>query len=379
MASEVLVPSSAAEAVELFGDGAATTVIGGGTVVVPDITYGRLHPERVLLLSHAGLDGVSVDGDTVTLGATTPVNVLLALAEDVPALAACARNLADYEIRGQATVGGNLCMARRRARPPGLPARARRARPLRRQGRRAHGAARGLPRPPGASASCSMSRFERPAASAFVALEYPHTHEYTVLAVTAVRAADGETRLAATGLAGTGARLRSAEALASDPAAAGAAAAGRRHLRGRRPRIGLVPRADAAGARPPCPHPTRGVRMNLTVNGVETTIESGALTSLLDVLREELGITSPKAGCEQGGCGACTVLVDGEPRRSCLTPVASVDGAAITTVEGLGSPEHMAPDAAGVHAPLRGAVRLLHVGDDVGRAGLRRPRRHRRP
>ena len=61
--------------------------------------------------------------------------------------------------------------------------------------------------------------------------------------------------------------------------------------------------------------------MNLTVNGVDTTIESGPLTSLLDVLREELGITSPKAGCEQGGCGACTVLVDGEPRRSCLTPV----------------------------------------------------------
>ena len=60
--------------------------------------------------------------------------------------------------------------------------------------------------------------------------------------------------------------------------------------------------------------------MNLTVNGCDTSIESAPLTSLLDVLREELGITSPKAGCEQGGCGACTVLVDGEPRRSCLTP-----------------------------------------------------------
>jgi aerobic-type carbon monoxide dehydrogenase small subunit (CoxS/CutS family) len=83
--------------------------------------------------------------------------------------------------------------------------------------------------------------------------------------------------------------------------------------------------------------------MNLTVNGVDTAIESGPLTSLLDVLREELGITSPKAGCEQGGCGACTVLVDGEPRRSCLTPVASVDGAAIRTVEGLGTPENLAP------------------------------------
>jgi len=83
--------------------------------------------------------------------------------------------------------------------------------------------------------------------------------------------------------------------------------------------------------------------MNLTVNGVDTTIGSGPLTSLLDVLREELGITSPKAGCAHGGCGACTVLIDGEPRRSCLTPVASVDGASIATVEGLGSPEHMAP------------------------------------
>ena len=59
MAPEVLVPSSAAEAVALFGDGAATTVIGGGTVVVPDITYGRLSPARVLLLSRAGLDGIT--------------------------------------------------------------------------------------------------------------------------------------------------------------------------------------------------------------------------------------------------------------------------------------------------------------------------------
>ena len=83
--------------------------------------------------------------------------------------------------------------------------------------------------------------------------------------------------------------------------------------------------------------------MNLTVNGVDTAIASGPLTSLLDVLREELGITSPKAGCEQGGCGACTVLVDGEPRRSCLTAVASVDGAAIRTVEGLGTPDDLSP------------------------------------
>ena len=89
--------------------------------------------------------------------------------------------------------------------------------------------------------------------------------------------------------------------------------------------------------------------MNLKVNGVEHEVESHALRPLLHVLREELGITSPKAGCQQGGCGACTVLVDGEPRRSCLTPVASVDGASITTLEGLGEAESMSLVQAAFH------------------------------
>src|SRR5207253_10953179 len=77
--------------------------------------------------------------------------------------------------------------------------------------------------------------------------------------------------------------------------------------------------------------------MRLTVNGVDSEVHSAPLASLLYALREELDITSPKAGCQQGGCGACTVLVDGEPRRSCLLPLAAVDGASITTVEGLGT------------------------------------------
>jgi aerobic-type carbon monoxide dehydrogenase small subunit (CoxS/CutS family) len=83
--------------------------------------------------------------------------------------------------------------------------------------------------------------------------------------------------------------------------------------------------------------------MHLVVNGVEQEIRSDALTSLLRVLREELFVMSPKAGCEQGGCGACTVLVDGEPRRACLTPMAAVDGASITTVEGLSDGVDLAP------------------------------------
>ncbi|HET8742732.1 MAG TPA: (2Fe-2S)-binding protein [Gaiella sp.] len=81
--------------------------------------------------------------------------------------------------------------------------------------------------------------------------------------------------------------------------------------------------------------------MNISVNGVAYETESSPLTPLLDVLREELGITSPKAGCHQGGCGACTVLVDGEARRSCILPAAYADGAEITTVEGLGAPEQL--------------------------------------
>ena len=83
--------------------------------------------------------------------------------------------------------------------------------------------------------------------------------------------------------------------------------------------------------------------MNLTVNGLTRDVGSAPLTTLLDVLREELGVTSPKAGCEQGGCGACTVLVDGEPQRACLTPVGAIDGARVTTVEGLGAPKSLSP------------------------------------
>ena len=89
--------------------------------------------------------------------------------------------------------------------------------------------------------------------------------------------------------------------------------------------------------------------MNLTVNGREHEITSPPLTSLLHVLREELEITSPKAGCQQGGCGTCTVLVDGEARRSCLTAVATVDGASITTLEGLGEAESLSPVQTAFH------------------------------
>ena len=65
-ATEVLSPTSADEAVAQFGDGSGVTVIGGGTIVVPEITYGRRSPTKALLLGRAGLDTLSVDGATVT-------------------------------------------------------------------------------------------------------------------------------------------------------------------------------------------------------------------------------------------------------------------------------------------------------------------------
>jgi aerobic carbon-monoxide dehydrogenase small subunit len=89
--------------------------------------------------------------------------------------------------------------------------------------------------------------------------------------------------------------------------------------------------------------------LELRINGVTHATASPPLTSLLRVLREECNVMSPKAGCLQGACGTCTVLVDGEPRRSCLLPIAAVGDAQITTVEGLGAPGDLSPVQAAFH------------------------------
>jgi carbon-monoxide dehydrogenase small subunit len=83
--------------------------------------------------------------------------------------------------------------------------------------------------------------------------------------------------------------------------------------------------------------------MELTINGVPRATASSPVTPLLTVLREEFNITGAKPGCEQGGCGACTVLVDGKPRRACLLAVGTLGDADITTVEGLGTPQDLTP------------------------------------
>lgn len=76
--------------------------------------------------------------------------------------------------------------------------------------------------------------------------------------------------------------------------------------------------------------------MKFILNGAATDLTVHPAARLIDVLREDLGLTGTKEGCGEGECGACTVLVDGEPVCSCIIPVAQVAGTEVTTVEGLG-------------------------------------------
>lgn len=223
-ATEVLRPTSEAEAVEAYGDGADVLVVGGGTIVTPDLTYRRLRPVKALLLRDAGLAGVSRDGSRVTIGAATTIAELVSLPAPI---GACAANIGDREIRGVATLGGNLCAGEGYEAPRGDLQGA-----LLAVGATVRSAgAGGIEEEPLESflerrrnrLALSVS-FAEPAAGAFAALDRPHTHDYTALAVSGARLADGTIRLAATGAGWWGVRLPSAEAAAGDPETAGQAA-----------------------------------------------------------------------------------------------------------------------------------------------------------
>ncbi len=82
---------------------------------------------------------------------------------------------------------------------------------------------------------------------------------------------------------------------------------------------------------------------NLTVNGARRTVTTDPQRPLLDVLREEFGLTGTKYGCGEGQCGACTVLIDGQRTLSCETPVSAAEGRSITTIEGLAQGDQWHP------------------------------------
>ena len=204
-------PTSEREAIEVFGDGKDVLVVGGGTIVLPELTYRQLTPTRALLLKDAGLAGIERDGSRITMGAMTLVEELV----DFPApIGPCARNIADAEIRSQATVAGNLCAGEGDEAPRGDLQGAFLA-----VGATVRSAGEGgiaeepleefLPRRR-KRLVLSIS-YDEPPVGAFAGLDRPHTHDYTALAVSGARAPDGTIRLAVTGAGSHGQRLTSAE------------------------------------------------------------------------------------------------------------------------------------------------------------------------
>ncbi|MDH0865768.1 aldehyde dehydrogenase iron-sulfur subunit PaoA [Mitsuaria sp. GD03876] len=94
---------------------------------------------------------------------------------------------------------------------------------------------------------------------------------------------------------------------------------------------------------PPQENLVASTRVTLTVNGQPHTLVVDNRTSLLDLLREHLQLTGTKKGCDHGQCGACTIHLDGRRVNACLTLAVMHEGAAITTIEGLGTPEKLHP------------------------------------
>jgi len=224
LAPEVLLPTSPAEAAAAFGDGAGVTVLGGGTILMPEIAYGRVAPGRVLLLVRSGLDQVTRSGGTVTIGAAVPV---AALEDGDEPLASAAVHVGDPEIRAQATVGGNLC-----AGPGGEAPRGDLQAPLLALGARVRSTGAGGERVEpvedflagGGGRLVLDVSYDAADAAGYAAAWRPHAHHHTILAAACARSG-GQTRVTVTGAGPHGLRCPSVEqALASGADAATAAA-----------------------------------------------------------------------------------------------------------------------------------------------------------
>jgi CO/xanthine dehydrogenase FAD-binding subunit len=223
-APEVIVAGSREEAVSAFGDGADVTVVAGGTIVMPDITHGRLRPRRALLIGRAGLSGVRSEQGRTTIGATTTISALEDAAEP---LGACARGLADVEIRGQATLGGNLCAPPGQETPRGdlqaaLLALDAEVRSTGAGGERTEPVEDFLAAGPDGRLVLDVA-FADPQAGASAVVRRPHAHAYTIMRVCAARVG-GELRVAVSGAGPTAVRSRAVESAVADGADSAAAA-----------------------------------------------------------------------------------------------------------------------------------------------------------
>jgi len=104
-----------------------------------------------------------------------------------------------------------------------------------------------------------------------------------------------------------------------------------------------APPASAQTAAPAAAAGGFRMKLSLNVNGTARALDVDTRTTLLDALREHLQLTGTKKGCDHGQCGACTVIVDGRRINSCLTLAVMHEGAQVTTIEGLGTPQDMHP------------------------------------
>src|SRR5213078_2921624 len=105
----------------------------------------------------------------------------------------------------------------------------------------------------------------------------------------------------------------------------------------------IAPRRNPVRARTTVPALLTSTTITVHVNGVPRTATVDVRTTLVDFLRGHLELTGTHVGCEHGVCGACTILLDGEPVRSCLMFAVQAAGAEITTVEALGTPDRLHP------------------------------------
>ena len=403
-------PTTLPAAVALLAEhGPDARLLAGGTDLIIRLRDGTIQPRVVVDVKRiVELDDGIREGDGgLTIGARTTMTAIAAdprIRRDFQALAEAAAVVGSVQIRNRATLAGNICNASPAAdTAPALlvygaivvvagPAGTRRI-PIDEVFVRSGVTtlARGelvtaveLPRPTVPRGSVHVRRTRR------------RGHDLASVTLACAVTADGVTRLAYGSLGPRPILVSDETGLLADPAAPDAAkiAAPRRPLRRRQPvgdvdaRQPRVPPGDAARARAPGGRdrhraPGRRIgrrsmtsqRIELTVNGRGRSIEVAPHHTLLDVLRDDLGLTGTKECCLVGECGACTVLVDDVAVDSCLMLGVEADGATRDDRRGPGH-RRWAPSApAGVPGHRRRAVRLLHPGPaDRGEGAVgRRP------
>ncbi len=224
--ADVIIPTSIDEAVSAFGDGSGLTVIGGGTIVMPELARNEISVSKALILSEAGLSGVSREGGTVRIAAGTPLEALIGDTPDP--LSTAAQRVGDYELRGQATIGGNLCAGPGRAAPRGdlqapLIALAATVRTAGAGGEKTQSVEDFLA--VGTDARLVLEiEFAEPTRGVYMSMGRPHAHVYTLFGVSCAESAEG-TRIAIGGAGPVAVRASSVEQALAGGASAGDAAA----------------------------------------------------------------------------------------------------------------------------------------------------------